>query len=124
MRVAYAVLGSHVEAEDVVSETWLRLVEADARDQVMNIDGWATVAVARRALDVLRSARVRRESYIGPWLPEPVVARSSNGALLSSGAADAGDPADRVTLDETVSFAVLVMLETLTPAERVAWVAA
>ncbi|MEU6852460.1 RNA polymerase sigma factor SigJ [Actinacidiphila alni] len=112
IRLAYAVLGSHAEAEDVVSDCWLRLAEAHAREPVQDVDAWATVAVARRAVDTLRSARVRRETYVGPWLPEP---------LLGSAAAPA-DPADRVTLDESVSFALLVVLETLSPAERTAWV--
>ncbi|MEU2347232.1 RNA polymerase sigma factor SigJ [Modestobacter sp. NPDC049651] len=109
VRVAYAVLGSAAEAEDVVSDCWLRLVDADARDPVADVEGWAVVAVARRALDVLRSARARRETYVGPWLPEPLVEA-------------AADPADRVTLDESVGFALLVVLESLTPAERTAWV--
>ena len=130
VRVAYAVLGSHAEAEDVVSETWLRLAEADAREPVRDVEGWAVVAVARRAMDVLRSARMRREAYVGPWLPEPIlgsmrepVSRSSGDHLLVPlGASDPVDPADRVTLDESVSFALLVVLETLTPAERTAWV--
>lgn len=127
VRVAYAVLGVHAEAEDVVSEVWLRLAQADACDPVLDVDGWATVAVARRALDVLRSARVRRESYVGPWLPEPIIGSiggpSGSPRLLSTGSAGAAaDPADRVTLDESVSFALLVVLETLTPAERTAWV--
>ncbi|MEN3359907.1 MAG: polymerase sigma-70 factor, subfamily [Mycobacteriales bacterium] len=112
VRVAYAVLGSQVEAEDVVSECWLRLVTADARDPVRDVDAWATVAVARAAMDALRSARRRRELYVGPWLPEPIVGADPAGA----------DPADRVTLDDTVSYALLVVLETLTPAERTAWV--
>jgi RNA polymerase sigma-70 factor (ECF subfamily) len=111
IRVAYAVLGSRHEAEDVVSETWLRLVGADASEPIRDVDAWATVAVARAALDSLRSARSRREVYVGPWLPEPMV--SAETAL---------DPADRVTLDETVSYALLVVLESLTPAERTAWV--
>jgi RNA polymerase sigma-70 factor, ECF subfamily len=110
VRVAYAVLGSTAEAEDVVSDCWLRLADADAREPVADVAGWAVVAVARRALDVLRSARSRREAYVGPWLPEPLV-----------GPADA-DPADRVTLDETVGFALLVVLESLSPAERTAFV--
>jgi RNA polymerase sigma-70 factor (ECF subfamily) len=108
VRVAYAVLGVHSEAEDVVADVWLRLAAADERDPIRDVDAWATVAVARAALDALRSARMRRESYVGPWLPEPVVTDS--------------DPADRVTLDDAVSFALLVVLETLTPAERTAWV--
>jgi RNA polymerase sigma-70 factor (ECF subfamily) len=110
--VAYAVLGTRAEAEDVVSDCWLSLVAADAREPVRDVEAWATVAVARRALDVLRSARVRREAYVGPWLPEPVVASADPAA----------DPADRVTLDERVSFALMVVLEALSPAERTAWV--
>lgn len=110
VRVAYAILGSRAEAEDVVADCWTRLVEADAREPVRDLTGWLTVAVARAATDVLRSARVRREEYVGPWLPEPFV----------SGAA--ADPADRVTLDETVGYALLVLLESLSPAERTAFV--
>ena len=104
--IAYAVLGTRAEAEDVVSDCWLRLTNADAREPVRDVEGWAVVAVSRRALDVLRSARVQRESYVGPWLPEPIL----------------DDPADRVSLDERVSFALMVVLETLSPAERTAWV--
>jgi RNA polymerase sigma-70 factor, ECF subfamily len=107
VRVAYAILGSYAEAEDVVADTWLRLSAADGADPVRDLEAWATVAVSRAALDALRSARVRREVYVGPWLPEPSVQ---------------ADPADRVTLDESVSFALLVVLESLTPAERTAWV--
>lgn len=111
VRVAYAILGSVAEAEDVVSDCWLRLVAADARDPVTDVEAWATTAVARAALDVLRSARVRRERYIGPWLPEPVV---EPGSSL--------DPAERVSLDDQVSYALLVVMESLTPAERTSWV--
>jgi len=110
--VAYAVLGSRAEAEDVVADCWLRLVQADVRDPVLDVEAWATVTVARAALDVLRSARRRREVYTGPWLPEPVLGDASIPV----------DPADRVTLDEHVRYALLVVLETLTPAERTAWV--
>lgn len=110
VRVAYAILGSRAEAEDVVADCWARLVEADAREPVRDLTGWLTVTVARAATDVLRSARVRREEYVGPWLPEPFVATSDT------------DPADRVTLDETVSYALAVVLESLSPAERTAWV--
>lgn len=109
VRVAYAIVGTHAEAEDVVSECWFKLVRADAEAPVRDVEGWATVVVARAAIDVLRSARVRRETYTGPWLPEPVVSPLH-------------DPADRVTLDDSVSFALLVVLESLTPAERTAWV--
>jgi len=112
LRLAYATLGSRTEAEDVVSDCWLRLAAADAREPVRDVEGWAVIAVARAALDTLRSARLRRELYVGPWLPEPVV----------EFAADDPDPADRVSLDDTVSWALLVVLETLTPAERTSWV--
>ncbi|MGW5363506.1 RNA polymerase sigma factor SigJ [Actinopolymorpha pittospori] len=117
LRIAYVVLGSYTEAEDVVSDCWLRLAEANAREPVLDVEAWATVAVVRRAQDVLRSARVRRERYVGPWLPEPVVGDALHPRHLGS-----VDPADRVTLDDTVSFALLVVLETLSPAERTAWV--
>ena len=112
-RIAYAVTGSQAEAEDVVSECWLRLVAANATETVNDVEAWSTVVVARRALDTLRSARVRRESSVGPWLPEPGV------DVVPSAFSD---PADRVTLDDSVSFALMVVLETLTPAERTAWV--
>ena len=72
-----------------------------------NLDGWLTTVVSRLALDRLTSARARRETYIGPWLPEPVISE---------------DPADRVTLDESVSYALLTVLERLSPAERTAFV--
>ncbi len=109
VRIAYAILGTVAEAEDVVADCWLRLVEADRRDTVEDVEAWSTVVVSRAALDTLRSARRRREEYVGPWLPEPVVA-------------PVDDPADRVTLDDQVSYALLVVLETLSPAERTVWV--
>ncbi|GAA3825442.1 RNA polymerase sigma factor SigJ [Nocardioides panacisoli] len=107
VNVAYAILGSRAEAEDVVADCWPKLVEADRREPVRDVAGWLTVAVARTAVDVLRSARVRRETYPGVWLPEPVLT---------------ADPLDRVTLDETVGYALMVVLESLSPAERTAWV--
>lgn len=107
--VAYSLVGTLAEAQDVVSDCWLRLTAADGHDTVRDVEAWAVVAVARRAVDVLRSARVQREEYVGPWLPEPLVGV-------------APDPAEQVTLDDTVSFALMVVLETLTPAERTTWV--
>jgi len=114
VRVAYAILGSHAEAEDVVADCWLRLVAADGQEPVRDVESWAVVAVSRLALDVLRSARVRREQYVGPWLPEPVVDGVATPAFT--------DPAEKVTLDDEVSYALLVVLETLTPPERTAFV--
>jgi RNA polymerase sigma-70 factor (ECF subfamily) len=106
LRLAYSELGDVGEAEDVVQEAWLRLERAEPA-RIENLDAWLTTVVARLALDRLRSARARRERYVGPWLPEPLVSE---------------DPADRVTLDEAVSYALLTVLEQLSPAERTAFV--
>jgi len=106
LRLAYSQLGDLGEAEDVVQEAWLRLQRAGP-ETIRDLDAWLTTTVARLALDVLRSARARRVAYVGPWLPEPVVE---------------DDPADRVTLDESVSYALLTVLEQLSPAERTAFV--
>ena len=111
LRLAYSQLGDLGEAEDIVQDAWLRLERTDAT-AINDLDAWLTTTVARLALDALRSARVRRETYIGPWLPEPVLAP----------AAGEPDPADRVTLDEAVSYALLTVLEQLSPAERTAFV--
>ncbi|MEU8804368.1 RNA polymerase sigma factor SigJ [Spirillospora sp. NPDC048819] len=110
LRVAYTMTGSLVEAEDCVQEAWLRLRGLDDPAGVRDLAAWLTTTVSRLALDALSSARVRRERYIGTWLPEPLVE------------AGTPDPADRVTLDESVSMALLVVLERLSPAERTAFV--
>jgi RNA polymerase sigma-70 factor (ECF subfamily) len=110
LRVAYSHLGSLSEAEDVVQDAWLRLLAAD-RAEIRNLRAWLTTVVSRRALDALTSARARRERYVGPWLPEPVVDAGGLGA----------DPATRVDLDESVSMALLIILEALSPAERSAF---
>ena len=110
LRLAYSQLGDLGEAEDVVQEAWLRLERSDA-ERIVDLEAWLTTTVARLALDALRSARVRRETYVGPWLPEPLLAP-----------APAADPADQVTLDESVSYALLTVLEQLSPAERTAFV--
>jgi RNA polymerase sigma-70 factor, ECF subfamily len=112
MAVAYRMLGSRTEAEDAVQETWLRYAAAD-RDEIDDLRAWLTTVTARICLDVLRSARVRREAYVGQWLPEPVVTRW---------AGDDPDPADEVTRTEELSFALLVVLERLGPEQRVAFV--
>ena len=114
LRLAYSQLGDLGEAEDAVQEAWLRLERADA-DAIEDLDAWLTTVVARLALDALRSARARRERYVGPWLPEPVVE-------AVAAATPPPDPADRVTLDESVSYALLAVLEQLSPAERTAFV--
>jgi RNA polymerase sigma-70 factor (ECF subfamily) len=111
VRLAYGQLGSLAEAEDVVQDAWLRLQRVDPAE-LRDLRGWLTTTVSRLALDTLRSARVRREAYVGPWLPEPLVAA----------AGEAPDPAERAAAAESVSLALLVVLESLSASERVAFV--
>ena len=116
LSLAFRMLGTVAEAEDAVQETyirWYRLPEAE-RDQIQLPRAWLTRVAGRICLDVLGSARVRRERYVGPWLPEPVPA----SAFGETGT----DPLDQVTLDDSVSTALLVVLESMTPAMRVAFV--
>ncbi|MBB6735642.1 RNA polymerase sigma factor SigJ [Cohnella zeiphila] len=109
-RVAYAIVGSHAEAEDCVQEAWLRLQRVKDPAEIRDLAAFLTTTVGRLALDALGSARVRREQYVGTWLPEPLVEEW-----------DAGDPAERIALDESVSMALLVVLERLSAAERTAF---
>jgi len=119
INVAYRLLGSLAEAEDAVQETYARWY-ALSREQQQAIEspgGWLTTVASRICLDVLGSARARRERYVGEWIPEPL----PDPAEWTSGRpGTTADPADRVTLDESVSMAFLVVLESMTPAERVA----
>jgi RNA polymerase sigma-70 factor (ECF subfamily) len=110
--VAYRMLGSRAEAEDAVQEAYLRYAATD-RAAIEEPRAWLTTVTARICLDVLRSARVRREAYVGPWLPEPLVDR-----LPDPGS----DPGERAARVEEVSYALLVVLERLTPEQRVAFV--
>jgi RNA polymerase sigma-70 factor, ECF subfamily len=110
LRVAYSHLSSLSEAEDLVQEAWLRLMRAD-RAEIRDLKSWLTTVISRLAIDALTSARARRERYVGPWLPEPLV----------QGADDSSDPALRTDLDEEVSMAMLIVLESLSPAERSAF---
>jgi RNA polymerase sigma-70 factor (ECF subfamily) len=119
--LAFRMLGTVAEAEDAVQETysrWYRLSPAE-RDAIENPAAWLTRVAGRVCLDLLDSARARRERYVGQWLPEPVPA-DAFATITSSSAAP--DPLDRVTLDESVSTALLLVLEAMTPAERVAFV--
>ena len=106
--VAYRMLGSVVEADDALQETWLRL-DRRPPDDTTDLRPWLTTVISRICLDTLRARRARREDYAGSWLPEPIV-----------GAADS--PEDEVMLADSVGLALLVVLETLTPAERLAFV--
>src|SRR5215210_7533949 len=102
--IAYRMLGSVAEAEDVAQEALLRL---HAADEVENAEAFLTTVTTRLAIDVLRSARVRRETYVGEWLPEPLVEPEAPAAVES---------------EESVSLALLVLLERLNPVERAVFV--
>ena len=116
LSLAFRMLGTVAEAEDAVQETYIRWYRMDQaeRDQIMNPRGWLTRVASRICLDMLRTARARRERYVGPWLPEPVPTSAFTETVV--------DPADQVTLDDSVSTALLVVLEAMTPAERVSFV--
>jgi RNA polymerase sigma-70 factor (ECF subfamily) len=118
LNLAYRLLGSLAEAEDAVQETYARwyAMSGDEQDAIESPGGWLTTVASRICLNVLGSARARRERYVGEWLPQPLPDK-----LVGAGDGFA-DPADRVTLDESVSMAFLVMFESMTPAERVAFV--
>lgn len=111
--VGYRLTGSRSDAEDAVQDAWLRLrrLTDDERAAIRDPRAWLTTTVGRLCLDRLRSAAARRESYVGPWLPEP---------LLGTG--DADDPLAAVVREEDVRMAAMVLLERLTPPQRVAFV--
>jgi|SRR5215510_10280590 len=108
--VAYRMLGSLSEADDAVQEAWLRLSRSDS-NSVRNLGGWLTTVVARVCLDMLRGRKSRREEPLGPHVPEPVVGRE-----------DGIDSEQEAVLDDSVGLALLVVLEKLAPAERLAFV--
>jgi RNA polymerase sigma-70 factor (ECF subfamily) len=109
MAVAYRMLGSRAEAEDAVQEAWLRYARIRSGGEIHDLRGWLTTVTGRICLDVLKSARVRREAYPGQWLPSVVVDPD-------------GDPAGRAEMSDQVGLALLVVLERLTPEQRVALV--
>lgn len=108
--VAYRITGTLADAEDAVQEAWLRLARVDPA-QVRDMRAWLTTVVARIGLDRLRSAVARRERYVGPWLPEPILTTP-----------DDADPLNQVVRDDDVRMAALVVLERLSPEQRVAFV--
>jgi len=114
--VAYRLTSSLADAEDAVQEAWLRLSGLDdqRRASIRDLRAWLTTVVGRICLDRLRSAPARRETYVGPWLPEPVV------TPLASPAGD--DPLETIVRDEGVRMAAMVLLDRLTPEQRVAFV--
>ncbi|MFI0923254.1 RNA polymerase sigma factor SigJ [Streptomyces sp. NPDC021012] len=113
LNLGYRLLGSLADAEDVVQETYARWYALSAREQqaIESPGAWLTTVAGRICLNLLGSARVRRETYVGDWIPEPLPEP-----------AQSADPADRITLDESVTMAFLVVLDAMTPAERVAFV--
>lgn len=122
INLAYRMLGSLSEAEDVAQETYARwfAMSDDERDAIDSPAAWLTTVASRTCLTLLGSARARRERYVGEWIPEPL----ANSAEWRDERVSARpiDPADRVTLDESVNMALLVVLDSMTPAERVAFV--
>jgi RNA polymerase sigma factor (sigma-70 family) len=123
--VAYRLLGSMTDADDAVQDTWLRLTGADT-SEVENLGGWLTTVVARVSLNMLRSRRYRNEEPVGDSWPGAAETAAGNGAPPGPGRAGpgrpAGDPEDEAVLADSVGLALLIVLDTLTPAERLAFV--
>ena len=122
INLTYRLLGSLADAEDAVQETYARwyAMSREQQEAIESPGAWLTKVASRICLDLLGSARARRDRYVGEWIPEPLPEPTDwiNGR---SGGTTA-DPADRVTLDESVGMAFLVVLESMTPAERVAFI--
>ena len=119
--VAYRLLGSMTDADDAVQDTWLRLTGADTSD-VDNLGGWLTTVVARVSLNMLRSRRRRHEEPVGDSWPGAAEVAARDGAGGTRTAGRAADPEDEAVLTDSVGLALLVVLDTLTPAERLAFV--
>ncbi|MFE3117461.1 RNA polymerase sigma factor SigJ [Streptomyces niveus] len=122
INLTYRLLGSLAEAEDAVQETYARwyAMSRQRRSAIEKPGAWLTTVASRICLDLLGSARARRERYVGEWLPEPLP-EPTEWITGRPGEATV-DPADRITLDESVNMAFLVVLESMTPAERVAFI--
>src|SRR6266700_185760 len=120
--VSYRLLGSTTDADDAVQDTWLRLTGADTAE-IDNLGGWLTTVVARVSLNMLRARRYRHEEPVGDSWPGAAEAAARAGAVAGPGVAGrAADPEDEAVLADSVGLALLVVLDTLTPAERIAFV--
>src|SRR6266567_3822466 len=106
--IAYRMLGSAMDAEDMVQETYLRY-QSTPKDDILSLKAYLTTILTRLCMDQLQLARRKREQYVGPWLPEPI---------LTTQTAETGDPEKRVDMQESISLAFLVLLEQLQPFER------
>jgi RNA polymerase sigma-70 factor (ECF subfamily) len=122
INLAYRLLGSLADAEDVVQEAYARWYALSRRQQdaIASPGAWLTTVASRICLNLLSSARARRETYVGEWIPEPLPEPTE--WIIGRADGITVDPADRVTLDESVNMAFLVVLEAMTPAERVAFI--
>jgi RNA polymerase sigma-70 factor (ECF subfamily) len=122
INLAYRLLGSLAEAEDAVQVTYARwyAMSREQQEAIESPGAWLTKVASRICLDLLGSARARRERYVGDWLPEPLPGPAEWVSGQRGGTT--ADPADRITLDESVNMAFLVVLESMTPAERVAFI--
>src|SRR3954468_13702278 len=109
--VAYRMLGSISDADDAVQESWLRLSRAEP-EAIANLPGWLTAVVARVSMDMLRARRARHEDYVGSWLPEPLVVVEDGEPI----------PEEEALLADSVGLALLVVLDSLAPPERLAFV--
>ncbi|MFI8786091.1 RNA polymerase sigma factor SigJ [Streptomyces sp. NPDC055105] len=124
INVAYRLLGSVTEAEDAVQDAYARWygMTRSRQEEILSPGAWLTTVTGRICLDLLGSARARRERYVGAWLPEPLPDRTEWHHAGGAGTTGPADPADQIVLDESVSMAFLVVLESMTPAKRVAFV--
>ncbi|MGW9042871.1 RNA polymerase sigma factor SigJ [Streptomyces lydicus] len=125
LNVAYRLLGSVTEAEDAVQDAYARWygLPRSRQEEILSPGAWLTTVTSRICLDLLSSARARRERYVGAWLPEPLPDRTEwDHAGGTADPTGSSDPADQIVLDESVAMAFLVVLESMTPAERVAFI--
>ena len=122
INLTYRLLGSLADAEDAVQETYARwyTMSPKQQDAIESPGAWLTTVASRICLNLLRSARARRETYVGEWIPEPLP--ESTEWLNAPSGGGTVDPADRITLDESINMAFLVVLDSMTPAERVAFI--